>query len=448
MSNLYQKFFRDIDHQTVLFLDGECTMTAQHLKEKILAIYQIIITYPDANHFAICTSNRFLLTASLFAVVYAEKTPVILGHSKAKLLNEQKNLFDIVLIDQEMEIDAYSINVDEVALNGISDREYTLFEKNIDHQSIVLMTSGSSSEPKKIMKSIGELAAESSLLTNQWQSQFQGAIVLSTVSPLHQYGLTFNILLPLMMKSPIHNQQLFYQEELAKFLSHERYVLITSPAFLKRLDKNLSGLLNFNLIFSAGGQLGNQAALDCKYVFNQWPTEIYGSSESGVIAFNQHSIINQGIFRPFSQIVIQQYDDGTIKISSPLCENSKKLRLNDRIELMNDGGFRILGRIDKVVKLEEKRISLTEIETRVQKILGAEHVFALVLSNMQRDIIGCVVVQNIQDDERKIISLVTKELKQLIEPIAIPKRWRFVTDVPMNAQGKISLIELRELFDD
>lgn len=448
MNNLYQKFFRDIDHQTVLFLDDDRTITAQNLKEKILAIYKIIVDYPDAKNFAICTSNRFLLTASLFAVVYAEKTPVILGHSKAKLLNEQKNLFDIVLIDQEMEIDAYSINVDEVALNGISDREYTLFEKNIDHQSIVLMTSGSSSEPKKIMKSIGELAAESSLLMNQWQSQFQGAIVLSTVSPLHQYGLTFNILLPLMMKSPIHNQQLFYQEELAKFLSHERYVLITSPAFLKRLDKNLSGLLNFNLIFSAGGQLGNQAAHDCKHVFNQWPIEIYGSSESGVIAFNQHSIINQGIFRPFSQIVIQQYDDGTIKISSPLCENSKNLRLNDRIELMNNGEFKILGRIDKVVKLEEKRISLTEIEMRVQKILGAEQVYALVLPKMKRDIIGCVVVQNIQDDERKIISLVTKELKLLMEPIAIPKRWRFVTEVPMNAQGKISLIELRELFDD
>lgn len=448
MNNLYQKFFRDIDHQTVLFLDDERTITAQNLKEKILAIYNIIVDYPDAKNFAICTSNRFLLTASLFAVVYAEKTPVILGHSKAKLLNEQKSLFDIVLIDQMIEIDTDSINVDQVVLNSIYDLEYSLFEKDIDHQNIVLMTSGSSSEPKKIIKSIYELAAESSLLMNQWQNQFKGATVLSTVSPLHQYGLTFNILLPLMMQSPIYHQQLFYQEELARFPNNERYVLITSPAFLKRLDKNLVGLLSFNLIFSAGGQLGNQAAHDCKHVFNQWPIEIYGSSESGVIAFNQHNITNQGVFQPFSQIVIQQHDDGTIKISSPLCENSRKLHLNDRIELMNGGEFKLLGRTDKVIKLEEKRISLTEIEMRVQKILGAEHVYALVLPNMQRDIIGCVVVQNIQDDERKIISLVTKELKLLMEPIAIPKRWRFVTEMPMNAQGKISLIELRELFDD
>lgn len=448
MSNLYQKFFRDIENSTVLFLDDARTITAKDLKDKILSLYEIISDYSEVKNFAICTSNRFLFTAALFAVVYAEKVPVILGHSKVKLLNEQKALFDVVLTDQVIEIESLCINIENTLSGDISTEDYIIFERNIVDQIVVLMTSGSSSEPKQIIKSIHELSVESQLLMDQWQHQLKNTRVLSTVSPLHQYGITFNILLPLMLRSPIYNQQLFYQEELARFTDVDQYVLITSPAFLKRLDKNLKNNLNFNLIFSAGGQLGEKAAQDCEQVFNQWPTEIYGSSESGVIAFNQHSALNHDYFQPFSSVLVQQYEDDTIKISSQLCENSNELRLNDRIEIMNNGHFKILGRTDKIVKIEEKRISLTEIETRIKNILGVEHVYAFVLSNVNRDIISCVIVKNVQNNEREIISNITKELKLLIEPIAIPKRWRFLNEVPMNAQGKISLQELRELFDD
>ena len=448
MSNLYQNFFREIENETVLFLDNNKVVTAKNLQDKILAIHKIILTYSDAKTFAICTNNRFLFTAALFAVIYAEKVPIVLGHSKAKLLNEQKALFDIVLTDHMIEIESHSINIDKIVPEDISATDYTLFDKNISDQMVVLMTSGSSSEPKKIVKSIQDLAVESEVLIDQWQHLLKNTRVISTVSHLHQYGITFNILLPLMMKSPIEIQQLFYQEELAKLSEAEQYVLITSPAFLKRLDKNLQNNLNFKLIFSAGGQLGDQAAEDCQHVFNRWPIEIYGSSESGVIAFNQHGIAKQDGFQPFPQVLVQQFEDDTIKISSPLCENSAELRLNDRIELMSNGNFRILGRTDKIVKIEEKRVSLTEIEVRIKGIIDVEHVYAFVLPNKHRDVIGCVIVSQRQSNERELISRLTKELKLLIEPIAVPKRWRFVTEVPMNAQGKISLLELRELFDD
>lgn len=448
MSNLYQNFFRNIEHEAVLFLDGNKAITAQNLKDKILAIYTVVLDCSNAKSFAICTNNRFLFTATLFAVIYAEKIPVILGHSKTKLLNEQQELFDVVLTDQEMEIESHSINLNKINTNNSSATEYLIFDKNISEEIVVLMTSGSSSEPKKIIKSIRELSTESELLIDQWQHQFNNTRIISTVSPLHQYGMTFNILLPLMMKSPIDTQQLFYQEELAKFTDAEQYVLITSPAFLKRLDNNLKNNLHFNLIFSAGGQLGEQAAQDCEQIFNQWPTEIYGSSESGVIAFNQHAALNHDYFKPFSSVLIQQYEDDTIKISSPLCKNSNELHLNDRIEIMNNGHFKILGRTDKIVKIEEKRISLTEIETRIKRILDIEHVYTFVLPCTNRDVIGCVIVKNTQNNEREIISQITQELKLLIEHVAIPKRWRFVNEVPMNTQGKISLRDLRELFND
>jgi acyl-coenzyme A synthetase/AMP-(fatty) acid ligase len=39
--------------------------------------------------------------------------------------------------------------------------------------------------------------------------------------------------------------------------------------------------------------------------------------------------------------------------------------MDDGIELMPDGRFRLLGRLDRVVKIEEKRLSLPEMEARL-----------------------------------------------------------------------------------
>lgn len=449
MKSLYQNFFKQVDNQVILYFDDSSVYTAKDLKEKILAIYNVVIQNTLLSNFAICTSNPFLFTASFFALIYAKKTPVVLGHAKKKLLDEQKYLFDAILSDVPIEIDSVVFNVSGISSKLEKSVYGDLFEQNISDRIAILMTSGSSSEPKKIIKSIQYLEAETMLLMDKWKQELQGTVFLSTVSPLHQYGLTFNILLPLVSKAKIYNNQLFYQEELARFDEFTSYVLITSPAFLKRLDETLKFNLDFNLIFSAGGALGVNAVESCNEVLKKWPIEIYGSSESGVIAFNQHTEVINAEFSPFLDVLIQQYEDETIKVSSPLFEKNSGFRLNDRIAINDNGTFCILGRTDKIVKIEEKKISLTEIESRIKNLSNIDHIYVFVLPNGSRDIIGCVIVNDIdKSEEKSIISFLSRELKQYIEPIAVPKRWRFIREVPMNSQGKVSLFELRELFND
>ncbi len=449
MNSLYQKFFIEALDDAALYFDNNRLYTAQDFKEKIYEIYTHIINRPDVLRVAICTNNRYLFTAAFFAILYAKKTPVILGHSKEKLLDEQKSLFDIVLSDQDLNIASEIINLSNMLFVTDESLDSLFFQKNITQQEVILMTSGSSSEPSKIVKSIDYLEKETLLLIEQWRSNFNGSMILSTVSPMHQYGLTFNILLPLMCRSIIYVEQIFYQEEFARFDQSNRYVLITSPAFLKRLDLSLENQLNIKLAFSAGGALGHKAITDCINHLKAKPIEIYGSSETGVIGFNAHTLPVKMAFQPFNSIKISQYEDGTIKIDSPLFDVMDEVHLNDRINILKNNHFEILGRVDKIIKIEEKRISLTEIETRVKDYLNIDQVYTCVLSNEQRDIIGCVIVQEVlQEDERAIITALGKYLRKYIEPIAVPKRWRFIKESPINAQGKISTLELRELFDD
>ena len=83
---------------------------------------------------------------------------------------------------------------------------------------------------------------------------------------------------------PLHAAMLWYAEQLAA-LSHEhRYAFISSPAFLKRLDHHLAAP-PVELILSAGGMLLWQDVAQAADWLNVWPDEIYGSTETGILAW-------------------------------------------------------------------------------------------------------------------------------------------------------------------
>ena len=55
----------------------------------------------------------------------------------------------------------------------------------------------------------------------------------------HLYGLTFRVVLPMALGLPLHASLLQYAEQLSALPQDKRYLFISSPAFLKRLDTSL-----------------------------------------------------------------------------------------------------------------------------------------------------------------------------------------------------------------
>lgn len=58
----------------------------------------------EGERWALCFENSYLFIVALLASLHAGKTPVIPGHSRVSLLDEQQSLFSGVLSDQTLDI--------------------------------------------------------------------------------------------------------------------------------------------------------------------------------------------------------------------------------------------------------------------------------------------------------------------------------------------------------
>lgn len=62
--------------------------------------------------------------------------------------------------------------------------------------------------------------------------------------------------------------------------------------------------------------------------------------------------------------------------------------------------FKLLGRTDRIVKLEEKRLSLDAIEQSIQALDVVKQCHVLVFEHEQRQMLGCIVVLTEQAREQ------------------------------------------------
>ena len=113
----------------------------------------------------------------------------------------------------------------------------------------------------------------------------------------------------------------------------------------------------------------------------------------------------------------------------------------DRIRLC-ESGFHLLGRGTGVIKLEEKRISLEEVEGRLRALPWVREVAVLPLNVATRQQLGAVLVVTeaglIQwqalGPGRFLIAL-REQPRPWLEPVALPRRLRLLPSCPSTARG-------------
>ena len=179
--------------------------------------------------------------------------------------------------------------------------------------------------------------------------------------------------------------------------------------------------------------------------------EIYGSTETGVVASRAHesnALANAQTpdWTLIDEAMLSETADGWI-LTSPLLPTGV-MTLDDQLKLTGERTFHLLGRRDRVVKIGEVRLSLTEIERVVERTLGLV-IRALPVVHGERTLIGAVVNEALspkwtgQLPDRRAV---TQALHGTLDPLARPRLWRSVPDWPMNAQGKVETQRLLELF--
>ena len=317
---------------------------------------------------------------------------------------------------------------------------------------LTLCTSGSSGEPKLIDKRLQQLASEVEALESLWGADLGDAVVIGSVATQHIYGLLFRVLWPLCAGRRLGRRALPFAEDMqlaSRTLAP--FCWVASPALLKRMGDNLdwSALRQVRRVFSSGGPLPADAAQRLHQRLGQWPTEIYGSSETGGIAWRQGG----EWWQPLPGVELGQNEQGALRVASPWLARGHIEQTADGALLEPDGRFVLRGRLDRIVKLEEKRISLPMLESAL-----LEHPFIrearLGVIQDNRAYLGALVALSDSglfalrnQGRRSVTESLRKHLMAYCEALALPRRWRLLHELPSNAQGKLPQAELDALLE-
>ncbi|MGR2770205.1 AMP-binding protein [Photobacterium ganghwense] len=377
--------------------------------------------------------------------------------------------------------------------------------------SLILFTSGSSGAPKPVYKTLDLLDAEIQGLEACWGAMFdehdalspeagrqggsgdsKGALLItSTVSHQHIYGLLFRVLWPLCTGRCFARTNWLYPEQVIQNASPD-VVLITSPALLKRLTT--ASAQSYRGVFSSGGPLSVEVSRRVAKLLGLPPIEIYGSTETGGIAHRQQVVaqqafIQQAITQPaltqkvptqkaLTQNSTLSAESATVQtdeneqawqlfpglearlspqqclmLRSPYLPSNDWYVTQDACELRPEGKFHLKGRVDRVVKIEEKRISLPEVEGRLSQHRWIAD--AAVIEDKQYQRAQLAAVLTLSPDGLAAFERLGKgpfavslrqAMREWVEPVGIPRRFRFVEAIPVNAQGKRQWSELVSLF--
>lgn len=312
-----------------------------------------------------------------------------------------------------------------------------------------LTTSGSDGGPTSWAKSARQLFLEAKL-HRQWLGLGPGDRLGLTVRPEHIYGLLFGVLLPIVSGASFCRETPQHAASILAMTEKERIThLVTVPAHLRAVLNDLEAHPSLvvgsatTTMISSGARLHPDlaGAFDARGIR---VLDVLGSTETGGIAWREPS--RTEVYQPFPGIHVETSPEGRLILSSPFLPNEMvPFASEDRIE-PEGGGFRYLGRRDRIVKVAGTRVSLEEVAASVREIPGVLDALSFAKEEepsvqVRGHVIYLVVVTQVLDR-----GTVWRELRARLAGASVPRHLRIVDRLPVDERGKIAQKQLETLF--
>lgn len=433
----------DIPAHAIIAIDASHHYSGADFLSSIHATRETIIAH---NHkdWALYHNDSYQFLIGLFSLLSLNKTVYLPGN------NTQTTVEKLTLLKLEF-LGEFPVKA-SVGISTAKGENTGDFKLNGE---IVVFTSGSSGAAKSIKKTLPQLDQEIHALESLWGTMLKDATVLSTVSHQHIYGLLFKVLWPFCAGRPFVSKTYRDPARLIQDTKlYNRSIWIGSPAHLNRCDESWAWDIARHCLaalFSSGGPLALSAAKKIRTLYNNTPFEVFGSSETGGIAWRQqlHSVY----WQTFAPVKIKTNTHGALLVKSPYLESSQWLTTADAVKILADGTFELGLRLDRIVKIEEKRVSLAEIEQQLNQHEWLNKSYVLTISQQRTALaaaaclsdLGCKALK--RQGKHLFTRAIKTYLSKTFEATVIPRYWRFPSTLPINSQGKIMQEKVKQLFE-
>jgi len=384
-----------------------------------------------------CT-DRYLVAASLLALWHADRVAALPPNGSPETIDA---LCAARGISTVLHDGGGTGGLDVRRVVGEGGQHLPLPRIDPERVLVCVYTSGSTGAHVACRKTAAQILGEARLLSELF-GLGPDARVLATVPPHHIYGLLFGVLVPLVggaavVRSTPHHAETVAQQAAAAGAN----VLVTVPAHLHGLGALSPGALPpLGRVFSSGAPLAEKTALEAAALLGTPITEVYGSSETGGIAWRQASA--GPAWQPFPGIEVDAGPDGAIVLRSPFAE-ARPFHGADQIVRHADGRFELRGRSDGVVKIAGTRTSTAEIERRLLEIPGVRDAAVIsvdVPGPRQHELWAALVAPGCT------VSTLRAALRHWVDPVAIPRRFRLCDELPREENGKLTRDRVQALF--
>jgi acyl-coenzyme A synthetase/AMP-(fatty) acid ligase len=396
---------------------------------------------------AVLSADPYRFLVGLFGLLHAGATAVLPPDGQPATLEDLRDRYDVLLCDEPPPTQCVALPIEEgrrgAAPIGAVDPAAAMLE---------FFTSGSTGAAKCIAKPLAMLDREIATLEALWGSGTDHHPVLATVPHRHIFGLTFHLLWPLATGLPFasHVDEL-WETLLARDLTGT--VLVTSPAHLIRLG-GLPRVPRGHVparVFTAGAPLRAAQAREAEDVLGVFPTEVFGSTETGAIATRtQHA--GDAPWTPLPGIHVHADETGRMIVHSPFGPGGAPFVTADRIEMTPAGAFHFLGRADRIAKIGGRRVSLARLEEELAALPSVSDAAVLVLDDLPERLVAAVVLTGAGRAELARLGAfrfnreLRRRLSRRLESAWLPKSWRFVEALPSGVMGKRRDADVRALF--
>lgn len=405
---------------------------------------------PDRRFGINLCDNRYLFLVSTWAVIVRQQS---------NLLPPNKNPMTQIKLAEEYEL-CYAIHdgLAEIAEGmesvDISQFDWALSGSNsgvknsvpsiaFDHPAIISFTSGSTGESKPNLKTWQTLVQSTAInakhmLPNAQQTFYH----LATVPGQHMWGLETSVLLPVFANACLVDARPMFPNDIVSLVRRipTPVSLISTPLHLRALSvsNKSSDKIQWANTLCATAPLNSELAQAVESQFSTDLREVYGCSEVGSMA----------VRRTAASDVWQQFDGLNFLIENDHAQVStdylpSKIDLEDTLEFVSPGHFKLAGRLSDQIKIAGKRGSLHEANAVLNSFDGV--VDGLVIfPDQDRLVPRLVAIVVLKEGIEK--NALRDHFREHLDFAFVPRPIYLVESLPREENGKLLKAKVLDLY--